>query len=139
MGRDRIERRIICIRAVLREPLQRGVDDLRILCLTCLITQSQPINCARSHILDEYIAFLQQVLHQLQAFRGLCVTGNGLLIHIHNKEAITVDAWLCLGISSLLARHRPFDLDDFRTEPCKYFRADGTCLKLCHVQNPVSA
>ena len=138
MGCDRIECRIICIRTILRETLQRGVDDFRILRLAGLVTQSQPVNCAWPHILNEHVALLQQVLHQLQALRGLRVAGDGFLIHIYNQEPVAVDARLCLGISALLARHRPFDLDDFRTEPREYLRADGARLKLCHIQDPVS-
>ena len=139
MGGDRIKCRIVCIRTVLCKPFQGCVDDVRVFRFACLIAESQSVNRARSHVLYKNIAFLKQILHQLQTLRGLGVAGDGLLVHIHNKETIAVNARLCLGISALLAGHRPLHLNDFCSEPCKNLGADGACLKLCHVQDPVSA
>ena len=118
------------------EALDRGDNHPRVELADALPGEAHAVERARSEILHEDIAFLDQGLEDRLAFRMLGVDRDRALVAVEHRE---VQAVRSRNVAQLAARDVPlacaFDLDDVGAQPGEKLRARRTRLHVREVED----
>ena len=118
------------------EALDRRDDHARVELVDALPGEAHAVERARSEVLHEHIALLDQRFEDRLAFRILGVDRDRALVRVEHREVQAVHA---RNVAQLAARDVPlagaFDLDDVGSQPREQLRARRTRLNVREVEN----
>ena len=118
------------------ESLDRRIDQARVDLTQRLPGEPEPIDDARTEILDEDVDAGHQIGEDLLPLVALHVEGDAAFVAVEHREIQAVGTWdvakLTAGDVSAV---RGLQLDDVRAEPGEQLRGRGARLDMCHVEH----
>jgi hypothetical protein len=134
---DHVEREKLAKWTFRCEAFDLRIDDARIDPGHLVVPEPETLDDARSEVLHEYVAVLDQAAQQRLAALVLQIARHAPFVGVEEHEVVRVDAGLVgRGMTSLLAMERLFDLDHVGAEPCEGLRARRAGFELREVDNP---
>ena len=118
------------------EAFDRGDDHLRVEPVDRLPGEAHAIEHARSEILDQHVAFLDQALEHFLARRVLGVERDRAFVVVQHGEVQAVHLGDVLQLPARdVARSRALDLDHVGAKPCEELRAGRSGLDMGEVKD----
>ena len=126
----------VFVMMTIAETFDRGQDQLRVEFLDAFPGEAHTIQRTWAKVLDQHIAFFDELFQDGFALRLFCVERQGALVAIEHGEVQRINIG---DVAQLASRHiasaGALDLDHVSAEPGQHLRAGGACLHMGEVDD----
>ena len=134
------------VRPVLAEAGDRAIDQPRVLLRQALVVEAVLLEPAELEVLDQHVGFGRELPDDALAVRRLEIDRDGALPAIAREVVRRAQSPAVLVLhegrapaAGVVARARPFDLDDLSAEVCERLPAPRPCENACKLQHANAA
>ncbi len=118
--------RSVRLGARLAEPRHRAVHEARVQARERAIAEAELVHRARTEVLQQHVALLDQLPKDLLSFLGLEIQGDALLAPVHRHEVGRLAADERRPAARVVALAGLLDLDHLGAHVAEHHRAEGT-------------